>query len=186
MLLKTAALRSSIQFAVILAVMFATVQGIAYWNADDYTVQRTQQTRPARDFPILARTGSDELTLVDWGEYETFKKQHPAASFLLPGKAGVHDLTGGDGGSVRFSVVRDEDGSQTIELTAVLERYRAYARYSATDRDVKPEYFRIYAYLSAAPGLVLGVIIAYLVGRLFPSGKKQSSTPPAGKLRQVE
>lgn len=176
MQLKAAALRSPIQLAVVLGVMFATVQSIAYWNADDYSAQRTGSPAPRPIFPMLARTGSDELTLVHWAEYEAFKKQHPAASFRLPGKTGIHDLKGPDGGSIRFLVVRDGDGSQTIELTAVLERYRAYARYSASDRDVKPEYFRVHSYMSAAPGLVLGVIMAYFVGRLFPGGKKRSSS----------
>lgn len=180
MQLKAAALRSPIQLAVVIGVMFATVQSIAYWNADDYTVQRTGSPAPRPIFPMLADTGSDELTLVHWSEYETFKKQHPAASFRLPGKTGTYDLKGPDGGSIRFLVVRDEDGSQTIELTAVLERYRTYARYSASDRDVRPEYFRVHSYMSAAPGLILGVIIAYFVGRLFPRGKKRSSTAGAG------
>lgn len=180
MQLKTAAMRSSIQLAVVLGVMFATGQMIAYWNADDYTAKQGQPiSTPHSSFPILARTGSDELTLVYWRDYETFKTQHPASSFRLATRSGVHSLKGPDGGSIRFLVVRDEDGSQTIELTAVLETYRAYARYSASDRDVKPEYFRIYPYISAGPGLVLGVIIAYFVGRLFPRGKKRSSTAGA-------
>ncbi len=122
---------------------------------------------PPRRFPMVVASNGG-YHLMRWAERPPSMKGVPGVGYRLPEREGRFPLEpiGEFVPEVSFQVLDERAGRQRIAVTWSDDDYMTFSRYVTDGTTVTPEYYRIWGGMMALLGLPVGVLAAWLLGRV--------------------
>jgi hypothetical protein len=155
--------------------VFVVVAGSAStaFSEINATTFRPGEPPPLR-FPIVALAPLDPASkspryqLVRWGELEELRRKQSGMSFKLDQAEGrfTRPKQGDFEPQVAFKVLERSPKGLLVEVASYDDDYELVGRYLTDGRSIEPRYFRSSGVVSSLAGIVPGLIVAWLLGRV--------------------
>lgn len=166
--MNPAVMRASI-LAIELMMFFAVTALTSYFIAHASAWQLEQGETPPAQFPVIAYDGDRDRPeprnyfVVPLGEWQGVAENRPAATLLLPERAGSIKI--GDAGEASFTVTEEPGSRQAVQLRWRTGGGEQEARYIAQARSIEPRYLRTLGTQTLLMGAAVGFLTGLFTGR---------------------
>ena len=148
--------------------VYGTMLGFSHYYAKNYSLQASQMPP---SFPIVIRSVAspldDSLTIkiIRWSEYGSLLETNREQSLVLPDGEG--QIARRSSSRSRYNYrIRSTKDEQIVDIAENFETGVIYWRYAVKNGDVVSIYRRAFSFTIAVLGIVPGLILSWLVGRL--------------------
>ncbi len=166
--MNPAVMRASI-LAIELVVFLIVTAFTAYFISHASALQLAPGDAPPAQFPVIAYDGDRDRPeprnyfVVPLGEWQGVAENRPAATLLLPERAGSIKI--GDAGEASFTVTEEPGSRQAVHLRWRTGGGEQEARYIAQARSIEPRYLRTLGTQTLLMGAAVGFLTGLFTGR---------------------
>jgi len=165
--LNPVALRAAILIAELM-VFFTVTAFMTYFISYAGALHMAPGEAPPTQFPVIAFDGDRKRPepknyfVVPWSEWENTVLRRPAASLLLPERAGRIPI--GES-QASFTVTEENESRHSVDLAWRTAGGEQQARYVAQARSIEPRYYRTISTNTFLVGAAAGFVAGLFAGR---------------------